>query len=529
MLSLLTSYWSFAPIDTTWMMIEKCLALINFCVFLSFHQQVIGLVGQHGLYPISTTIKLRKRTYQQNMRKSTLNKLDYIYLFLQNPTISLFSDTDSSLLYQCRFGMLVSLFIFFDYPWITFLLFITRICCWFIIFILSESLLINLGPFILQMEPMMNEINFLLTIGCSFPYLGIFLFRWFVARMMLSAGVVKWNGSSKWKELTALCVHYLTQPLPNYLSYFFHNLPVWFHKTTCWMTLFVEHPVCFLALGSFNCRLVAYVLFSGLLIVINISGNFGWLGLTSCIACFSLFDDTVFTWFDYRYKYTHDTTNGMYLCTESLFVIIAVVHWCCTWFPISHVIKIRNIKFLGIKRILSCFGDVFASISHLRIVNRYAMFAAMHDYRYEFVLQGSHDNIHWRNYEFKFKPHYNEFKPAPTTPIHWARLDWMIWFIPLRLARNLNHFAYGKYINARYSHNIPNWYTVLMEQLLVGNESILALLQSNPFHDTRPKYVRTAVYKYDIPSRDTSDGRWWIISGPMAYISTQSETLQENN
>ena len=64
-----------------------------------------------------------------------------------------------------------------------------------------------------------------------------------------------------------------------------------------------------------------------------------------------------------------------------------------------------------------------------------------------------------------------------------------------------------------------------MEELLKGNEDVIDLLAYNPFHDGRPKYVRTAVYKYEIPSRDECEGRWWNISGPVALISTQSEAL----
>ena len=208
---------------------EKCIALINLCVFISFDQQIIGLVGLNGLHSISTTLKHRKKKYLKSQNKSTLDTLDYIKLFWKNPSISLLYDSDTSLLYQCRFGMIICLLIFFNYPLISYfyssnLLLLTRIFYWLIILILSECLYINLGPFILQMEPMMNEINFLMIIGCSFPYLGIFIFRWFIFRMMLSAGLVKWNGSSKWKNLTALSVHYFTQPLPNILSYYFHNL-----------------------------------------------------------------------------------------------------------------------------------------------------------------------------------------------------------------------------------------------------------------------------------------------------------------
>ncbi len=84
----------------------------------------------------------------------------------------------------------------------------------------------------------MCEINFMMALTTLFPNIGIYVFRWFIFRVMLSAGLVKWFGSSKWKDLDALRVHYFTQPLPNYLSYYFHNFPLWFHQFTCFASLF---------------------------------------------------------------------------------------------------------------------------------------------------------------------------------------------------------------------------------------------------------------------------------------------------
>ena len=113
-----------------------------------------------------------------------------------------------------------------------------------------------------------------------------------------------------------------------------------------------------------------------------------------------------------------------------------------TWFPITTVIGLKHVKFLGINYILSTFAPIFDQISQFRCINRYAMFAAMHDYRYEFELQGSYtgNTNDWKRYQFKYKPLINEYKPAPTCLMHWPRLDWMIWFIPLQLARNTSHF-----------------------------------------------------------------------------------------
>lgn len=43
-----------------------------------------------------------------------------------------------------------------------------------------------------------------------------------------------------WRNLTALTVHYYTQPLLNPLAYYAHKAPLWFHKLSVIMTFLIE-------------------------------------------------------------------------------------------------------------------------------------------------------------------------------------------------------------------------------------------------------------------------------------------------
>jgi hypothetical protein len=53
------------------------------------------------------------------------------------------------------------------------------------------------------------------------------LYWWLIARIMLGAGLIKMRGDAVWSwgELSALFYHFETQPIPNGLSWYFHNLP----------------------------------------------------------------------------------------------------------------------------------------------------------------------------------------------------------------------------------------------------------------------------------------------------------------
>lgn len=78
-----------------------------------------------------------------------------------------------------------------------------------------------LGPFILLTEPMMVELSVLAAVLSPLKYthtslhplaqlsayschLPSAVLRLFVFRLMLSAGLVKWFGSPKWRDLTAM-------------------------------------------------------------------------------------------------------------------------------------------------------------------------------------------------------------------------------------------------------------------------------------------------------------------------------------
>jgi hypothetical protein len=59
----------------------------------------------------------------------------------------------------------------------------------------------------------------------------------------------------------------------------------------------------------------------------------------------------------------------------------------------------------------------------------------------------------------------------------------------------------------------PNnrWFFSFLARLLEGSPQVLALLDSNPFPDEPPRYIRAMLYQYhftDWPTR-CEDGTWW--------------------
>jgi len=131
-------------------------------------------------------------------------------------------------------------------------------------------------------------------------------------------------------------------------------------------------------------------------------------------------------------------------------------------------------------------------IAPFGVVNTYGLFAVMTTSRAEIIVEGSNDGQTWLAYDFKYKPGDLRLPPAWVQP-HQPRLDWQMWFAAL-----------GNYQGNR-------WFVNFMLRLLEGSPDVLALVATNPFPSTPPRYIRAQVYDYKFTSfaERRSSGAWW--------------------
>src|SRR5947209_3259313 len=139
-------------------------------------------------------------------------------------------------------------------------------------------------------------------------------------------------------------------------------------------------------------------------------------------------------------------------------------------------------------------GDnpILHAAAPLRSVNGYGLFRVMTTERPEIVIEGSVDSVHWREYEFRWKPGGVTRRPGFVAP-HQPRLDWQMWFAALD------------------PEGGGPWLAGLVRGLLEGRPAVLSLLGANPFPDGAPRYVRLAYYRYRFATRAAraQTGAWW--------------------
>jgi hypothetical protein len=109
------------------------------------------------------------------------------------------------------------------------------------------------------------------------------------------------------------------------------------------------------------------------------------------------------------------------------------------------------------------------------LVQSYGLFARMTRERDELVLQGSVDGKIWSDFEFRYKPGRTD-RPLSWIAPHQPRLDWQAWFAALE------------------EPSVRSWWRLLMLRVLAGEPRVLALFETVP--QPPPRFVRTLKYRY---------------------------------
>src|SRR6185503_9162573 len=106
---------------------------------------------------------------------------------------------------------------------------------------------------------------------------GVFLMLWLLLRLHVESGAAKLlTGDPTWRDLTAMVSYYETAPLPTWVGWYVHQLPVWAHKLTALLTFFVELVVPFAMFARSRLRAVAFVVMVALQLTVIATANYGF-------------------------------------------------------------------------------------------------------------------------------------------------------------------------------------------------------------------------------------------------------------
>ena len=234
-------------------------------------------------------------------------------------------------------------------------------------------------------------------------------------------------------------------------------------------------------------------------LLIFLTGNYNFFNLLTMLLCVFLFDDAALShviprrWDTRAQRRAPNPKRAATLIATAIALLVVPVGVNRIWQTLWHAD-------------LPVVGAVTRVVSPWFIVNPYGLFAVMTTTRPEIVIEGSVDGMVWREYVFRYKPGPLS-RPALWNIPHQPRLDWQMWFAALGSIRE------------------NPWIIGLMWRLLEGSPSVLALLDSNPFAEGPPKYVRAQLYDYGFADRRTrvQTHQWWVRRPKGLYFPQVSE------
>ena len=472
-------------LSSRWLFL-RLLGVVYLVAFVSLAFQIVGLVGEHGLFPVGEFLSQARTTYGPGVWRAL-------------PTVLWLNSGDTALRLLALGGAGLAALLVLD---------VCPIVVLPLLWLAYLSLSVAGQDFLsFQWDALLLETGFLACLWAPAGWLPTLrlserepsvVVRWLLwlllFKLMLLSGATKLlSGDPTWRSLSALDFHFETQPLPPWTAWYAQHLPPGVHRLMTLGMFGAELLLPFSILAPPRFRIVRIGGALGIIafqLGIAATGNYGFFNLLAIVLCVPLLDDRFL-----RRPFPVQRGPGR---PESPFRRVLVGTASAVLLVLSALSCVREAAYTlparGGRNLMPRWGEeLLDAFGPFRSVNGYGLFRVMTTERPEIVVEGSRDGVEWKPYEFRWKPGDPMRRPGFVEPFH-PRLDWQMWFAALD----------------------PQGYRALLESLiehlLDGSPEVLALLERNPFPDAPPKYVRLKYFRYFFSSQEerASSGAWWI-------------------
>jgi len=457
--------------------ILRLLGFIYAIAFLVAANQLVPLIGEHGLLPLGLFLD----RVRDALGSSSTG-------FLRLPSLFWINHSDSSLVIVSWIGFALSCVVVAGYA---------NAILLGLLWILYMSI-VHVGQdwYSYGWEVQLLETGFLGIFLCPLfdprpfpsraPPLVIFwLFRLLIFKIMLGSGLIKIRGDASWRDLTALYYHFETQPIPNGLSRWFHFLPQGVLKFGTLFNHLAELVAPWFVFWPRIGRYIAGIVIIAFQIVIILSGNLSFLNWITIVPALACFDDRALSKVLPRnlVRRAERAEREAKISRPMEGIAIAM----------AALISLLSIQ--PLLNILSAHQIMNTSFDPFDLVNTYGAFGAVGKERFNVVFEGTDsyfpdETATWIPYPYKGLPVALDKRPRQIAPYQ-LHLDWQMWFA------------------AMSTPNEYPWTLNLVWKLLHNDRETLSLFAGNPFPDKPPRYVRAVWYHYKFVRAGNPEGKWW--------------------
>lgn len=258
----------------------RALGVIHILAFASLASQILGLVGSRGISPVKPTLDAARRDFPGWRR------------FFFFPTLLWISAGDRAIVTIVWTGLLAGVSIVVGGPHTPIALLVALAC--YLAFDLPVGLvfpwdcLLFEATFLAVFCPPLHVLPELSTTATP-PVLVVFALQFLTFRVLFGFGKVKFWGSTR-KDLTYLQAFVITQPIPTRLAFLVHRAPVRVLQALILGMFVAEMIAPFLIFLPGVPRVAAAVVITGLMIGIQLAGNFGFFNMLTAVCCLPLLD-----------------------------------------------------------------------------------------------------------------------------------------------------------------------------------------------------------------------------------------------
>lgn len=465
------SYW------LTRFLMLRLLGLIYAVAFLVAINQIIPLIGSHGLLPAGIYLK----QVSQTLGSSGAG-------FMRLPSLFWVWHSDTALLTAAWIGFVLSCIVaagFANAPILTILWFL------YMSFVHAGQEWYGYG-----WEIQLTETGFIAIFLCPLfdlrPFPGkappmpiIVLFRWLIFRVMMGAGMIKLRGDEIWRNSTALYYHFETQPIPGPLSRWFHFLPHTALKIGVWFNWLAELAAPLFVFWPRPARHIAGSVIILFQLSIMLSGNLAFLNWVTIVPALACFDDGFWSKLLPRRlvrmaEAARDNAQPSRPMLTTAWIVTALI-------VILSIQPAINIISPG--QIMN------TSFDPLDLVNTYGAFGTVGRERLNVIFEGTMDadttdKANWQPYIYKGLPVLPDKRPSQIAPYQ-LRLDWQMWFA------------------AMSGPDEYPWTLHLIWKLLHNDPDATGLFASNPFPGKPPQYIRAVLYRYSFAKPGNAQKLYW--------------------